>query len=153
MLEYLLYWAYPRAFRAQDQRTEVYPNSVGLRTGDRGPVADATLILRFERDWTDDVPRSVEQSPRWFANGATSIPASADAEKYWHSRSRWPEQGEMFRQREASDAAFDTFVWNRSNFQGQVRVTWQPFPNYHITASTSKRDAHNTDLESSATSG
>lgn len=131
ILEYILFWAYPGAFCERQNGDAVFPNSVGLRTGDRGAVGDASLVLKFERDWIDDSPRTVEQPPRWCVNGATSIPAAAEPEMYWHRAAQWEEAGEMVAYEEAEDAAFDAFVWSRSDFHGQVRVTWQPFPNYH----------------------
>lgn len=131
-LEYFLLSTYPNAFHDPADIANGHLNSAGMRTGQRGTVADATFILKFQRDWSENNdPRSIEEDPRCFVNGATGISASENPSEYWHDQRNWPEQSRMYRQ-DDSDAAYDVFIWNRSNFSGQLKATWQPGLNYHL---------------------
>ncbi len=142
MLEYMLVWAYPTAFRHPSDLPAGSLNSTGLRTGHRGRVADATLVVKFERDWAEgDAPRTIEEPPRWFFNSAPRIPDVGNPERYWHSAENWHQSGVMSRQDGRADGLFDVFVWNQSNFEGQVKVVWHPAENYHESPVARTRSA------------
>lgn len=131
-LAYEVCWGYPNAFQDPTHLPPGEPNSVGMRTGDRGRVLTASLTLKFERVWSvDDALPTLEEAPKVFITDAVHLPAAHTAIEFWHhSPERWRPAGEMRRCRRDSGALFDVYRWSISPFQGMAKATWTPSFNY-----------------------
>lgn len=126
-ISYAIAWGYMNAFN--NLASELYPNSVGIRTGGRGMAKSASLTLMFERD-TEEHNRIIEKSPQLWRNGDTAISVAESPAKYWHDSSRWELQGSLNRCMDSSGAVYEAYHWQADSFVGTAKVTWNAHFNY-----------------------
>jgi hypothetical protein len=130
-LSYEIGWGYPHAFQDPSTLPPGEPNSVGLRTADRGRVQFASLTIKFERFSSDEEPQMVpEELPQVFVNDANHLPAAMSPVTFWHHAESWKPEGEMKHCSQASGALFDAYRWSTDSFMGMAKVIWTPRYNY-----------------------
>ena len=150
-LEYEVSWGYPHAFLdlltlAKDSEKFRY-NSVGLRAGNRGPIGEAVLELRFERNWVRGEENPIFDSPPTVSfNHASATPHGMLPKEFWHSERHWNGEYTIQRDDQASNSEFEVYRHVERELSGQMRVIWQPSGNYHRkvlrnTKSSSKASA------------
>lgn len=145
VVEYQFAYSYPHAFLAFEDLDSWERNSAGLRTGGRGSVREAVLIIKFERQWrADQALPSIEldpgaKGPRVYTSMETSFPSTADSLEYWHQSSDWHSAGFMKPHKDLDTPLVEAFITRRENFSGMIKANWQPFVGYHTAAGKAKR--------------
>lgn len=130
-LYYALAWEYPNAFCRPEFKQNEYPNSVGMRCGDRGVIDRASLTIMFERDLECDEPhRLLQEAPKVFLSTSTSLPADQDHEEFWHRATSWRFEKQLKSCPKLSGAHYDVYRWRAEHFSGMVKVTFDPHENY-----------------------
>ena len=134
-LEYGIAWEYPGAFAT----APTYPNSVGLRCGERGIVQHATLTIQFERplDYPD---RILEGPPDVYLTNRTEFQRGEDAVTFWHASPTWKTLAPLRPCPVRSGVRFEVYRWAHDAFHGMAKVTFAPHLNYfqsNVPAATS----------------
>ncbi len=124
-LQYAIAWEYPDAFSA----VTTYPNSVGLRCGERGIVQHASLTLQFERD-LDEPDRILEDHPEISEATVTGFSLNQDPVDFWHSSNAWQNVKQLAPCRKRSGVRYEVYRWTKSQFHGMAKVTFTPHMNY-----------------------
>ena len=137
MLQYEISWAYPDAFRSHDELSERKFNSVGLRAGRRHSIRDASLTVRFQRNYSNDGEElSVfEQPPRLSVHESSLCPSADDPRDFWYAEDGWKlvtNGGYLKSCPRRSNVLYEVYRFQKSNFSGHVRMHWVPSQNYHI---------------------
>ena len=140
-LAYEIVWGYPNAFRNPGIVKDERPNSVGLRTSGRGAAANASLTLKFERDWEFEPLRTLERPPQFFTTDITDLPGAQSPEEFWHESPTWKPSGELRPCGKRSCTFFEVYRWSTDRFHGMARATWIPHMNYFIPGDTVNRTA------------
>jgi hypothetical protein len=128
-LAYEIVWGYPDAFHGPDHLQKGRPNSVGMRTCERGPAASASLTLKFERDWELDPYRTLGTRPMLSHNKNSEIPGSYLPEEFLHE-SAWDLVRELAPCPQRSGTFYEVYYWSTKSFDGMVKATWDPNDNY-----------------------
>lgn len=145
-LTYEIAWGYPKAF-APPKSLTTFPNSVGLRTGERGMTHAASITLKFQRVFDHGViepDRILEEKPSVFITDTSLLPASQSAEQFWHSSSAWSQIGSLSPCPKYSSAMFEVYRWNADCFRGMAKVTWNAHLNYFHDEPTDVAQVQNT---------
>jgi hypothetical protein len=129
-LTYEIAWGYRNAFH-DPSKQDGRPNSVGIRTGERGMVTSASLTLRFQRDLGEDAHDTepiLEDYPTLFTTDAPLLPANA--ESFWHDSQGWKNLGKLLPCSKRSGALWEVYHWTATCFRGTAKVIWTPCFNY-----------------------
>ncbi len=136
-VEYQFAWSYGNAFLPTDELEDWEKNSVGIRTGSRGPVREVILTVLFERNWQgSECAPCIEQEnghpgPKIEISNETSLPGRIDPVKFWHQDDGWQPAGFMERRQDLETVLVEAYQCRRENFAGVIKTTWQPTFNYH----------------------
>ena len=136
-LMYEIVWSYPNAF-SSCSKISSYPNSVGVRTGERGMAQSSSLTLKFERVLDDDhiePDRILEEPPTVFHTDTTLLPSNQDSESFWHLSPTWREVEKLTACPKKSGAMFEVYRWNSDCFLGMAKAVWNTHMNYFQTDS------------------
>lgn len=129
-LVYDVAWAYENAFDSPSELPRETPNSVGLRTGDRGSVNSVSLTLRFERERNGEPFRVLEQAPQVFTVDSPHFPAGESRSEYWHKSHSWKTDETLRACSRRSSALAEVYRWTRGPFCGMAKVVFHPHLNY-----------------------
>lgn len=131
-LTYEIVWGYPNAFHNPEDITamEGKPNSVGLRTGERGSVESVSLTLRFERDWEGEPYRTLEGPLRIFTTETTDLPGAHSPEEFFHNSESWKLLAEMRPCSKRSCTMAEVYHWTAAPFRGMAKATFIPHLSY-----------------------
>lgn len=131
-LTYELAWGYCNAFRDPSKQGQ-RPNSVGVRTGERGMARSVSLALRFQRDMNEDfndLAPVLEDFPTVFANTVPILPPNAP--NFWHESQEWKELKKLQPCPKRSGAMWEVYEWTDTCFQGSAKIDWIPCFNYFL---------------------
>ena len=135
LLEYEITWGYQDAFLSVDETGFEY-NSASLSTGQGGVVGEVTLEISFERNWKDgdEIP-IFSIAPAVSRSKATHCPPDIDLAEFWSDSSYWSKPHQMrLTDDETTSTLSAAYRAVFSNFQGQIKATWQPHATYHLRA-------------------
>src|SRR5207247_166261 len=128
-------WGYPNAFRIPEDGKR--PNSVGLRTAERGTVKSASLTLRFERDWILEPFRTVERPPQLYVADVPDLPGNILPEEFFHNPRRWKRMPDLTPARSGMMA--EVYHWSSSPFHGMAKAVWTPHANYFCASKQARQ--------------
>lgn len=153
VVEYRFTYSYGDAFCVPDKLKTGECNSVGLRTGGRGPIRLVKLQLEFERNWhqvellpTLEQSRD-EQGPRLHTTPHTGFPSAYEPQAFWHGVDDWSEGGTMDRAPQYDAADLEAYCWTQENFIGTAKACWVPMTNYHQSSRSPRSDQRNKDRD------
>lgn len=129
-LTYELAWGYRDAFN-DPLKQNGRPNSVGMRTGERGMARTSSMTLQFQRDLSAEVgePAPVlDERPILYATDATLLPPNPI--EFWQTSDTWVHRNELFPCAKRSGAMWETYYWTECCFRGTAKVEWIPHLNY-----------------------
>lgn len=105
-----------------------------MRAGRRHSIADATLAVRFERNFKhEEEVNMFDRQPRWSVHTASSCPTTEDPHDFWYGNRDWRplENGNVGQPCPASNSLLEVYQFRKKNFSGHVRLQWHPSQNYH----------------------
>lgn len=130
-LHYAVEWEYGDAFHPAKTLHPRFPNSVGMRCGDRGIIERASLTVQFERALeVGEQLFILNEEPKVWRSLFTSLPGDHDPEEFWHLSPSWHFDRTLKASSKLSGAQFEVYHWATDNFSGMVKLTFEPFYNY-----------------------
>ncbi|QDT90539.1 hypothetical protein [Gimesia algae] len=129
-LTYELAWGYQNAFHDPTKQDDK-PNSVGLRTFERGMARSVSLTVQFQRDFEEDSNEPapiLEEPPVLSTSDSPLLPA--DTPEFWHQSAIWHEQKKLQPCPKRSGAMWEVYRWEGACFSGSAKLDWYPQLNY-----------------------